>query len=209
MVFLLQRSALACITFMICRVITVFLPPAYSGQASTMVLGSNISIQKTLYEVLSVSEDATYGEIRAAYKSAALNTHPDKGHTTLESSVPSSEQQEFLSVQRAWEILRHPASRADYDKQLQSSRQNIEIIASEIKIGDMIVESTADTVELLYPCRCGDYFSITSCELGDMGILVSGDGEVEQQASDSSSASVVLGCGSCSLKVRLIINETL
>lgn len=174
MVFLLQRSALACITFMICRVITVFLPPAYSGQASTMVLGSNISIQKTLYEVLSVSEDATYGEIRAAYKSAALNTHPDKGHTTLESSVPSSEQQEFLSVQRAWEILRHPASRADYDKQLQSSRQNIEIIASEIKIGDMIVESTADTVELLYPCRCGDYFSITSCELGDMGILVSG-----------------------------------
>ncbi|RCV31977.1 hypothetical protein SETIT_6G221400v2 [Setaria italica] len=148
------------------------------GQASTMVLGSNISIQKTLYEVLSVSEDATYGEIRAAYKSAALNTHPDKGHMTLESSVPSSEQQEFLSVQRAWEILRHPASRADYDKQLQSS-------------------------------RCGDYFSITSCELGDMGILVSGDGEVEQQASDSSSAFVVLGCGSCSLKVRLIINETL
>ncbi|RLM86512.1 hypothetical protein C2845_PM04G18150 [Panicum miliaceum] len=173
-----------------------------------MVLGSNISIQKTLYEVLSVSEDATYDEIRVAYKSAALNTHPDKAHTTLESSVPSSEQKEFLSVQKAWEILRHPASRADYDKQLQSSRQNIEIIASEIEVGDMIIESTADTVELLYPCRCGDYFSITSCELGEMGISVSGDGEVEQQASDSASASVVLGCGSCSLKVRLVINET-
>jgi diphthamide biosynthesis protein 4 len=71
----------------------------------------------------------------------------------------------------------------------------------------MIVESTADTVELLYPCRCGDYFSITSCELGEMGILVNGDGEVEQQVSDSSSASVVLGCGSCSLKVRLIISD--
>ena len=123
-------------------------PPAYSGPASPMVLGSNISIQKTLYEVLSVNEDATYDEIRAAYKSAALNTHPDKAHTTLESSVPSSEQQEFLSVQKAWEILRHPASRADYDKQLQSSRQNIEIIASEIEVGDMIIESTADTVEL-------------------------------------------------------------
>ena len=41
-----------------------------------------------------------------------------------------------------------------------------------------------------------------------MGILVSGDGEVEQQASNSASASVVLGCGSCSLKVRLVINET-
>ena len=173
-----------------------------------MVPSSDISVQKTLYEVLSVSEGATYDEIRAAYKSAALNTHPDKAQTTLESSVPSSAQQEFFSVQKAWEILRHPASRADYDKQLQSSRQNIEIIASEIEVGDMIIESTADTLELLYPCRCGDYFSITSCELSEMGIFVSGDGEVELQASDSASASVVLGCGSCSLKTRLVINET-
>jgi diphthamide biosynthesis protein 4 len=75
---------------------------------------------------------------------------------------------------------------------LQSSRQNIEVIASEIEVGDMIVESTADTMELLYPCRCGDYFCITSCELGEMGILVTEDGEVELQTSDSVSASVVL-----------------
>ena len=188
-------------------ILTVF-TPACSGPASTMVLGSSISVQKTLYEVLSVSEDATYDEIRAAYRSAALNTHPDKAQTTLESSVPSSAQQEFFSVQKAWEILRHPASRADYDKQLQSSRQNIEIIASEIKVTDMIIESTGDTVELLYPCRCGDYFFITSCELSEMGIFVSGDGEVELQASDSASASVVLGCGSCSRKIRLVINGT-
>ncbi|XP_062194284.1 uncharacterized protein LOC133897539 [Phragmites australis] len=173
-----------------------------------MVLGSKIFRQKTLYEVLSVSEDASYDEIRAAYKSAALNTHPDKAHTTLESSVPSNEQQEFLSVQKAWEILRSSKSRADYDKQLQSSRQNIEIIASEIEVGDMIIESTADSMELLYPCRCGDYFSITSCELGDMGILVTDDGEVDPQASNPASASVVLGCGSCSLKTRLVIDKT-
>ncbi|KAL6846277.1 hypothetical protein ACP4OV_023725 [Aristida adscensionis] len=171
-----------------------------------MDLGSSISIQRTLYEVLSVSENATYDEIRAAYKAAALNTHPDKAQTSIESSDTSIvEQQEFFCVQKAWEILRHPESRADYDKQLQSSRQNTEIIASEIEVGDMIVERTAGTVELLYPCRCGDYFSITSCELGEMGISVSEDGEVELQASDSASASVVLGCGSCSLKARLVI----
>lgn len=174
-----------------------------------MVLTSNVSVQKTLYEVLSVSEDATYEEIRAAYRSAALNTHPDKAQTTLESSsVPSTEQQEFSSVQKAWEVLRHPTSRADYDKQLQSSRQSIEIIASEIQVGDMIVESAAGALELLYPCRCGDYFSITSGELSGMGIVVTGDGEEveELQASDSASASVVLGCGSCSLKIRLVID---
>jgi diphthamide biosynthesis protein 4 len=191
--------------------LTVFFTPAYSGPAPTMVLTSNISVQKTLYEVLSVSEDATYDEIRAAYRSAALNTHPDKAQTTLESSsVPSTEQQEFSSVQKAWEVLRHPTSRADYDKQLQSSRQSIEIIASEIQVGDMIVESAAGALELLYPCRCGDYFSITSGELSGMGIVVTGDGEEveELQALDSASASVVLGCGSCSLKIRLVIDGT-
>ncbi|KAK1631402.1 hypothetical protein QYE76_005717 [Lolium multiflorum] len=173
-----------------------------------MLQGNSISNLNTLYEVLSVSEDATYDEIRAAYKSAALSTHPDKAQTTLEPFVSSSEQHGFFGVQEAWEILRHPKSRAEYDKQLRSSRQSIEIIASEIEIDDMTVESSTDGVELLYDCRCGDYFSITSCELGEMGILVGEDGEIELQAPDSASISVVLGCGSCSLKARLVINKT-
>ncbi|KAM0873026.1 hypothetical protein ACQ4PT_038345 [Festuca glaucescens] len=173
-----------------------------------MLQGSNISNQKTLYEVLSVNEDATYDEIRVAYKSAALSTHPDKAQITLKSFDSSSEQHGFFGVQEAWEILRHPKSRAEYDKQLRSSRQSIEIIASDIEIDDMTVESYVDGVELLYACRCGDYFSITSCELSEMGILVSEDGEVELQAPDSVLTSVVLGCGSCSLKARLVINRT-
>ncbi|XP_047046774.1 DPH4 homolog [Lolium rigidum] len=173
-----------------------------------MLQDSYISNQKTLYEVLSVSEDATYDEIRVAYKSAALSTHPDKARTILKSFESSSEQHGFFGVQEAWEILRHPKSRGEYDKQLQSSRQSIEIIASDIEIDDMTVENSADGVELLYACRCGDYFSITSCELGEMGILVGEDGEIELQAPDSVSTSVVLGCGSCSLKARLVINKT-
>jgi diphthamide biosynthesis protein 4 len=74
----------------------------------------------------------------------------------------------------------------------------------------MTVESTAGALELLYPCRCGNYFSITSGELSGMGIVVTRDGEVveELQGSDSASTSVVLGCGSCSLKIRLVIDGT-
>lgn len=179
-----------------------------SNPAFAILQGSNISSQIILYEVLSVGEDATYDEIRAAYKSAALNTHPDKAERPLKWFVSSDEQQDFHSVQKAWKILRYPTSKAEYDKQLQSSRQSLEIIALDIQIEDMIVENSADAVELLYACGCGDYFSITSCELGDMGILVSEDGEIEVQASDSLSASIVLGCGSCSLKTRLVINKT-
>lgn len=173
-----------------------------------MLEGGNFSNQETLYEVLSVRKDATYDEIRAAYKSAVLNTHPDKAQMALNPLVSSSERNEFLSVQKAWEILRYPKSRAEYDKQLQSSRQNLEIVATEIEIDDMIVESTADSVELLYPCRCGDYFSITSRELGQIGISVREDGEMELHTSYSVPASVVLGCGSCSLKARLVTNKT-
>ncbi|XP_006660706.1 DPH4 homolog [Oryza brachyantha] len=175
---------------------------------SDMLQGSNFSTQETLYEILSVGEHSTFDEIRAAYKSAALNTHPDKAQMAPNPLVSSSEQNEFLSVQKAWEILRYPKSRAEYDRQLQSSRQNLLVVASEIEIDDMTVETTADAVELLYPCRCGDYFSITSHELGKIGISVREDGEMELQTSDSVPASVVLGCGSCSLKARLVINKT-
>lgn len=173
-----------------------------------MLEGSSISNQKTLYEVLSVPEDATYDEIRAAYKCAALNTHPDKAQVTLESFVSTGEQHGFFGVQKAWETLRYPKCRAEYDKQLQSSRQSVDIIATDIEVEDMIVESSDDGMELLYACRCGDYFSITACELGKMGISVGEDGEIEAQAPDSLSTSVVLGCGSCSLKARLVINRT-
>lgn len=173
-----------------------------------MLQGSGISNQKTLYEVLSVREDATYDEIRAAYKCAALNTHPDKAQATLESFVSTGEQHDFFGVQKAWETLRYPKCRSEYDKQLQSSRQSLDVIATDIEIEDMIAESSEDGMELLYACRCGDYFSITSSELGEMEISVSEDGEIEAQAPDSLSTSIVLGCGSCSLKTRLVINKT-
>ncbi|KAF8688827.1 hypothetical protein HU200_042158 [Digitaria exilis] len=73
--------------------------------------------------------------------------------------------------------------------------------------------SRADYVELLYPCMFGDYFFITLCELGEMGLLVSGNGEVEYQAPDYASSfccdgSGLWACGSCSFKVQLVINET-
>uniref|UniRef100_A0A0E0QK81 DPH-type MB domain-containing protein n=2 Tax=Oryza TaxID=4527 RepID=A0A0E0QK81_ORYRU len=168
-----------------------------------MPLSSNISTQKTHYEVLSVNEGATYDEVRAGYRAAILNAHPDKSQAKLDSLVSSVEHGEFFSVQKAWEVLRDPKSRTEYDKQLQTSRQNSANIAYEIEIEEMTVESTGDAMELMYPCRCGDHFSILSSDLAEMGILVDDDGEIYFQSSDCVSASVVLSCGSCSLKTRL------
>ncbi|KAL5229594.1 hypothetical protein ABZP36_028370 [Zizania latifolia] len=173
-----------------------------------MLLSSSIFAQKTYYEVLSVNEGASYDEVRAGYRAAILNAHPDKCQAKVDSLVLSDEQGEFLSVRKAWEVLRDPKSRVEYDKQLQMSRQNSANIAYEIEIEEMTIESTGDATELIYPCRCGDHFSISSFDLGEMGILIDEDGEIYFQSSDCASVSVVLSCGSCSLKTRLVINKT-
>ncbi|KIY02485.1 uncharacterized protein Z520_00950 [Fonsecaea multimorphosa CBS 102226] len=62
------------------------------------------------YSVLGVSPDATHQQIKAAYNKLVLQHHPDKGGS----------QAEFIQIQTAWEVLRDPAARANYDRQCRS-----------------------------------------------------------------------------------------
>ncbi|KAL8232176.1 hypothetical protein R6Q57_001954 [Mikania cordata] len=169
-----------------------------------MVLSTN-SIHQTHYNILNVKEDASYGEIRKSYKSALLNSHPDKLHKTSQTTDTESR---FLEIQTAWEILGDVKSRALYDIQLRVARQD-EAAADEIKLEDLAVEAGGDMVELFYQCRCGDYFSLDSLELGEMGLqLLIEDDNIMLQARDCADmASILLSCGSCSLKIRLMINK--
>lgn len=50
---------------------------------------------KQYYTILGVSENASADEVKKAYKQRALETHPDQG----------GNQEEFLKVQEAWEVL--------------------------------------------------------------------------------------------------------
>lgn len=159
------------------------------------------STEQTYYDILSVREDASYEEIRGCYRSAILNSHPDKlQDTELESG------DRFLKIQKAWETLSDPRSRAVYDSELRASRQDT-ATAEDLSLKDMSIEDDVEAVELFYQCRCGDYFSVDSCELGEMGYAMSRDGsKIHLQAPDALPASFVLPCGSCSLKVRLLID---
>jgi diphthamide biosynthesis protein 4 len=172
-----------------------------------MILGEN-SILETHYDVLSVKEDASYEEIRTNYRSAILNSHPDKLQKTCETSNPDREARErFLEVQRAWEILSNSSSRAIYDSELRASRQDA-VVADDVSLEDMMVEDTGEAFELFYQCRCSDYFSVDSLELGKIGYSLLRDGnKILLQTPDASPASVVLPCGSCSLKIRVFINS--
>lgn len=172
-----------------------------------MLLGEN-SILETHYDVLYVKEDASYEEIRTSYRSAILNYHPDKLQKKSETASPDHELRErFLKVQRAWEILSNSNSRAIYDSELRASRQDT-VVADDISLEDMTVEDTGEAMELFYQCQCGDYFFVDSLELGKMGYSLLRDGnKILLQTLDASPASVVLPCGSCSLKVRVLINS--
>ncbi|KAK8489377.1 hypothetical protein V6N11_082707 [Hibiscus sabdariffa] len=145
-------------------------------------------------------EDASYDEIRTSYRTAILNSHPDK----LNSDHNSGES--FLRVQKAWEILSDPSSRAVYDRELRDSRQDL-VASEDIGLDDMMIEDAGEVMELYYQCRCGDHFSVDSLELAKIGYTLVRDGaEIFVRTPDALPASVVLPCGSCSLLVRLMIN---
>lgn len=166
------------------------------------------SIQETHYHILSVKEDAAYEEIRTSYRSALLNNHPDKLQNTSAVSHHENEQgASFLKVQKAWEILSNSKSRALYDQELQAFRRDT-MTAEDVSLEDMMVEGIGDGIELFYQCRCGDYYSVDSLELEKMGFpLLKNGNKVSLETRDANSqAVVVLPCGSCSLKVRLLIN---
>jgi Ca-activated chloride channel family protein len=67
------------------------------------------------YTILGISRGATLDEVRRAYRRAARRLHPDatkeRGHT-----------EEFLRVQKAFEILSDPEKRAEYDASLPEER---------------------------------------------------------------------------------------
>ncbi|XP_027356495.1 DPH4 homolog [Abrus precatorius] len=173
-----------------------------------MLLDKN-AIEETHYEVLNVKEDANYEEIRASYRGAILSLHPDKLLKTSETSSSPTAGERFLKVQKAWEILGNSSSRLFYDNELQSSRRDVSAaeVAEDLSLQDMIIENVGEALELFYQCRCGDYFSVDSLELLKMGYSVlSEESRISIVNVDTSPGSVILPCGSCSLKARLVIN---
>lgn len=95
-----------------------------------------------------------------------------------------------------------------YDNDLRSSRQDGGTTADEISLEDMSVEINGQDMEIFYQCRCGDYFSVDSSELESMGFELLKEGDcVQVRRLGASVASVVLPCGSCSLKTRVWVGS--
>ncbi|XP_042005804.1 diphthamide biosynthesis protein 4-like isoform X2 [Salvia splendens] len=136
-----------------------------------MVGGLVLKLGRTHYETIGVKEDASQEEIRKTYRSAVIAIHPDKLGDSLGN--------EFIELQRAWRVLCDPGLRALYDQELRTLRQEA-VAAEDVRLGDMAVvedeeedeDEDGGSFELSYQCRCGDFFSIMSCELDEMGYRI-------------------------------------
>jgi hypothetical protein len=72
---------------------------------------------KNHYDALNVPEDASEDEIRAAYKTAAKEHHPDRNSGSAES------RQIMQSINEAYAVLSDPVRRWDYDRVLKFNRE--------------------------------------------------------------------------------------
>ncbi|XP_032664730.1 dnaJ homolog subfamily C member 21-like [Odontomachus brunneus] len=65
---------------------------------------------KCHYEVLGVTRNATYDDIKAAYRRLALTWHPDKNLNN-----PDEAKKQFQRIKQAWDVLGDPHERTWYD----------------------------------------------------------------------------------------------
>jgi len=64
---------------------------------------------KDPYQILGVKRDASYQDIRKAYRKLCMEIHPDKDPENTENT------EDFIELNKAWEILSDPIKRKLYD----------------------------------------------------------------------------------------------
>ncbi|KAI9303559.1 DNAJ heat shock N-terminal domain-containing protein [Cunninghamella echinulata] len=134
---------------------------------------------ETHYQVLNVSCDASFSEIKQRFQQLIIEHHPDKQNLLLK----DKDEDRAQHILQAWNVLRNEEKRRAYDIELQIKTQKETItINDEIDLDDM--EYNEESASYSLKCRCSGIYCITEEELED-GIDV-------------------IGCDNCSLKIRVI-----
>ena len=82
--------------------------PHHSASPRSVVLILGRSAEKNYYLILGVTADASYEDIKAAFRRRAMELHPDRSGLASEP---------FQDAQEAYSVLRDPERRRRYDRQ--------------------------------------------------------------------------------------------
>jgi diphthamide biosynthesis protein 4 len=154
----------------------------------------------------------TPAEVKAAYKRALLQHHPDKKST---SSPPQSRNNITIdSIALAYKILSSPSLKAEYDSHLQQASRSHNNKTNntnpdsedEDEESGIIFRTGLETVDLddlgfVEDSKADDETWTRSCRCGDDGGFVVTEKELEANAEDGE---VIVGCRGCSLWLRVL-----
>ncbi|ODV86140.1 hypothetical protein CANARDRAFT_6635 [[Candida] arabinofermentans NRRL YB-2248] len=170
------------------------------------------------YSILGLQMTATTQEIKEAYRSKLLSTHPDKlilkgggGDGNTHSKVPIT----VLQIKTAYEVLSNPENRLKYDDRLVefrklhglssgSSSDGLDIVSLDDfkqQVSDDDDDESEEECVWVKDCpRCvsKESFVLTDHDLETNGTAYDDDQDLEGQAYE-----VVVQCSSCSLWLRV------
>ncbi len=85
-------------------------------------------MEKSYYQILGVSEEAPEKEIKRVYHNLARRLHPDKAVSPEQTAQFEGE---FALVSKAYNVLKDPAKRAEYDKILMKLGKKRQVVEAE------------------------------------------------------------------------------
>ena len=118
------------------------------------------------YSILNLTTEATLSDIKQQYKLLALKYHPDRLVTASESQQQDGEdtqQLKFIEIQQAYELLRDPKQKRQYDREYHLNKYNLEKqlvgnISDYILLSEMKYDQDEDVCT--HQCRCGGLYTI-------------------------------------------------
>lgn len=138
----------------------------------------------SLYAALGAQVGASHEELRKLYLESARELHPDKHKRDLPLEQQRQQEQAFLALQEAWNVLGDAHLRKRYDAELVTQDLHLHG-AVQVDLDDLPFDEATET--FTYVCRCGDKLLVTEDDLA--------------------SGCDVFECSSCSLRMQILYEE--
>lgn len=149
---------------------------------------------KTHYEILGVQNNATATEIKAAYRSMLLSTHPDKtGETSTNSNI-------IPQLKESYAVLADSTLRKKYDSELEQGFKKLGFIAS----GEGLDNVTLDDFTF-YEKKDMGWFrkDCPRCHATESFVMNEADLEENGTQDGIGGWEILVQCGDCSLWLKV------